>query len=344
MSHNPLVSIIIPVYNTGRYLNSCLDSVLQQTYSNLEVIIVDDHSTDLSTIEILKSYAAKDSRINLILSQENTGCGGCRNKAVAICQGQYLTFLDSDDHLSLDYVERMVGAIKKHHTDFVLCHAQNFALSETTVSFDEHELFFPPQSKEAFTTKEFIDSHQLLSIPIMPFAKLFDTQKYKAAGLSFIPKMFAQDHDWTLRIFCELESFAIVDFPGVFRLVRDNSACHKISEHLCQSVLKALRLRYQILKEHGYFQMYCVDFFSEAANYFVRLSKQITDVTKQTEYMQEGFKLLCEIGYPIKVPELLSNLQQLAACNNTANHELYQVICTFYESNQDFLKQTKILM
>lgn len=348
MNKTALVSIIIPVYNTGNYLKPCLDSVLQQTYSNLEIIVVDDHSSDPHTIELLKDYAAKDSRINLILSQENTGCGGSRNKAVAICKGDYLTFLDSDDHLSLDYVERMLNAIETYHTDFVVCQSLNFALPGTQCKFDEKELFFPPQSKNVFSTREFVQSHQLLSIPIMPFAKLFNTAKYRQAHISFIPKMFAQDHDWTLRIFCELESFAFVDFIGVYRLVRDNSSCHQISEHLCQSVLKALHLRFELLQKYGYFDMYRVDFFKEAANYFVRLAQRITDPVKQSAYMQDGFKFLQECGYPVlrqaTLEQQVQSITQSEAKPYQVDPKLQEAMLDFYSSNQSFLIKNRILV
>lgn len=344
MDLSALVSIIIPVYNTGDYLKPCLDSVLQQTYTNLEILIIDDHSSDPNTIEILKHYAAQDSRIKLILSEENTGCGGCRNKAVAICQGTYLTFLDSDDHLSLDYVERMVAAIKQYHTDFVLCHSLNFALPGTQVSFDEKELFFPPQDKSVFSTQEFIQSHQLLSIPIMPFAKLFNTAKYRQAQISFIPKMFAQDHDWTLRIFCELASFAIVDFIGVYRLVRDDSCCHQISEHLCQSVVKALKLRYQLLQKYGCFNLYRIDFFKEVANYFVRLGQRIPPPEKRASYIREGFNLLQACGYPVYYPCTLEQVLHTKNEQDSAEKELNYAICNFYMQNQDFLRHNRILL
>lgn len=332
MQPSALVSIIIPVYNTGDYLKACLDSVLAQTYTNLEIMVLDDHSSDQHTLGLLHSYAAQDSRVKLILNQENTGCGGCRNQAVAMCQGQYLTFVDSDDHLSLDFVETMVGTIERYKTDFVVCNALNFALPDTQVEFDPHELFFPPQDKPAFTTKEFIATHQLLSIPITPFAKLFNTAKYRQAGIQFIPKMYAQDHDWTLHIFCELESFSIANFNGIFRLVRDNSCCHKISDHLCQSVLKALRLRYEILKQHGYFEMYRIDFFNEVANYVVRLAKRIQEPSKQADYVKSGFQLLQDCGYPVTFP--LSSATEPDA----GQQPLHQALQEFVMQNQDFLR------
>lgn len=343
MHHSSLVSIIIPVYNTGKHLVASLDSVLAQTYSNIEILIVDDKSTDPLTLEILLSYAQKDARIKLFLQNENTGCGGCRNFAVDLCSGQYLTFFDSDDRMSTDFIEKMVDSIKKHQTDFVLCHALNIALPETTVQFDPHELYFPKQNKEVFTTQEFIKTHQLLSIPITPFARLFNTQKYKDANISFIPKMFAQDHDWTLRIFCELSSFAIVDFPGIFRVVRNDSACHKISEHLCQSVLKALRLRYELLNKYGYFQIYRIDFFLEAANYFVRLGKQIPNESWQHDFLYSGFKLLQECGYPISIKDKLEYLTQNSVQLDIQVDKMQQAMNEFFTCNQDFLKQVKMI-
>ena len=94
-SDTPPVSIIIPVYNSGPYLNKCLDSVLAQTMQELEIILVNDGSTDGSPA-ILEDYALRDARIRII-SQENQGLSGARNTGIRAARGSYLTFLDSDD-------------------------------------------------------------------------------------------------------------------------------------------------------------------------------------------------------------------------------------------------------
>ncbi|MDR3126098.1 MAG: glycosyltransferase [Rickettsiales bacterium] len=100
------VSVIIPVYNVEKYLSQCLESVVGQTYKNLEVIIVDDGSTDGST-EICRAWAKRDRRIRVI-RQENVGVASARNAGLDAATGEYVHFIDSDDCISLDYYERMV--------------------------------------------------------------------------------------------------------------------------------------------------------------------------------------------------------------------------------------------
>lgn len=104
-----LVSIIIPVYNTSSYLKDCLDSVRQQSYQNLEVIIIDDGSNDGSE-EILRQYAESDSRFR-VFNQENHGLGYTRNRGISLSNGEFLFFLDSDDTLPYNAIELLVSRI-----------------------------------------------------------------------------------------------------------------------------------------------------------------------------------------------------------------------------------------
>ena len=92
----PLVSIITPCFNAEKYIRQTIESVLNQTYKNFEMIIVDDISTDKS-VEIIREYSKKDDRIKLIVAKEKIGASGARNVALREMQGQYAAFLDSDD-------------------------------------------------------------------------------------------------------------------------------------------------------------------------------------------------------------------------------------------------------
>lgn len=104
---NAMVSVIIPVYNSQQYLEKCLDSILEQTYTNYEVIIIDDGSTDKSGL-ICDRYAKVDCRIRVI-HQENKGAAAARNKGILSSSGQYLMFCDSDDRVSSVWIERLVS-------------------------------------------------------------------------------------------------------------------------------------------------------------------------------------------------------------------------------------------
>lgn len=114
----PVVSLIIPVYHAEKYLRRCLDSALQQTFSDMEIIAVNDGSEDAS-LEICREYEAKDSRFH-VLDKENTGVSDSRNRAIAMAQGEYLQFLDSDDWLAPDATESLVYAARKYDCDLVI--------------------------------------------------------------------------------------------------------------------------------------------------------------------------------------------------------------------------------
>lgn len=109
------VSIIIPVYNVEQYLRECLNSVVNQTLADIEIICVNDGSTD-NSYEILKEYAAKDSRI-ILLNQENKGPSVARNIAITQAKGEYLGFVDSDDWVDLNYFEELYNVANKFNAE-----------------------------------------------------------------------------------------------------------------------------------------------------------------------------------------------------------------------------------
>ena len=103
------VSVIIPVYNSSNHLKDCLDSVIKQTYKNLEIILIDDKSTD-NSIDIIKSY--NDKRIKLIKLKENSGAAISRNKGIEEASGDYICFLDSDDYCKLNKIDKQIKFIE----------------------------------------------------------------------------------------------------------------------------------------------------------------------------------------------------------------------------------------
>ena len=107
----PKVSVIIPVYNVEKHLERCLDSVVNQTLKDIEIICVNDASTD-NSINILKKYAQKDKRINIIDLPENLGAGNARNKALDIAKSEYIGFIDSDDFVDLDFYKKLYSKAK----------------------------------------------------------------------------------------------------------------------------------------------------------------------------------------------------------------------------------------
>ena len=112
---NDLVSVVIPIYNSEKYLNKCLDSIVSQTYTNLEIILLNDGSSD-SSGDICKSYAARDSRIKYI-DKKNEGQSITRNRGIDEAKGRYLYFMDSDDYIDSGFIENALDVITIHKAD-----------------------------------------------------------------------------------------------------------------------------------------------------------------------------------------------------------------------------------
>lgn len=109
MKKTPKISIILPVYNVEKYLGKCLDSLINQTLQDIEIICINDGSTD-DSLEILEEYAKKDDRIKII-NQENSKQGAARNRGLEVATGEFVTFVDSDDWVDIDYLEKLYNAI-----------------------------------------------------------------------------------------------------------------------------------------------------------------------------------------------------------------------------------------
>lgn len=118
------VSIIIPVYNAEKYLEKCLDCIIGQTLKEIEMICVDDGSTDTS-LQILRSYAERDARIH-IFTQKNQAAGVARNHGMEKASGKYLLFLDADDHFELDMIEKMYEKAEEGAYDVVICRYERY--------------------------------------------------------------------------------------------------------------------------------------------------------------------------------------------------------------------------
>lgn len=119
VTDNPRVSVIVPIYNVEKYLERCLNSVKKQTFTDFEVIMINDGSTDKSS-EIAQRFAESDSRF-ILINQENKGISEVRNKGVQLAGGEYICFVDSDDFCTEDYIEKLYNAAKKNNADISCC-------------------------------------------------------------------------------------------------------------------------------------------------------------------------------------------------------------------------------
>ena len=141
----PLVSVVIPVYNVEKYLNQCLDSVISQTLTDIEIICVNDSSTD-GSLNILEEYAKRDERIKVV-TQPNGGAGAARNRGLSMASGKYLSFLDSDDFFEPDMHELAYKKAEKDKADFVVFNSNQYYTDKgkfVEVSWTLREKEIPP--------------------------------------------------------------------------------------------------------------------------------------------------------------------------------------------------------
>lgn len=119
MENNELISVIVPIYNVEDKINRCINSLIKQTYTNIEIILIDDGSTDNSS-KICDSYKNKDSRV-MVIHKENQGVSSARNDGIKISRGKFITFVDSDDYVEDNFIEVMYNNIKKYNCDVSIC-------------------------------------------------------------------------------------------------------------------------------------------------------------------------------------------------------------------------------
>jgi glycosyltransferase involved in cell wall biosynthesis len=156
-----LISIVIPIYNVEKYLKNCVDSVCNQTYRNLEIILVDDGSPDHCP-EICEDYARNDSRVRVIHKQ-NGGLSDARNYGIEVAKGKYITCIDSDDYVSEDFIEYLYKLLKDANADISVC---GFI---KTKNLNENRIF---------TSEDTIEMSSNQAIQEMLYAKIFTTSAW----------------------------------------------------------------------------------------------------------------------------------------------------------------------
>jgi glycosyltransferase involved in cell wall biosynthesis len=153
MKEDILVSVVVPIYNVEEYLSRCIDSIIRQSYENIEIILVDDGSPDNSGV-ICDNYAEQDSRITVI-HKSNGGLSDARNAGIDISNGEYITFIDSDDFIDEKYIEILLGLCVNNGSDIAQCrfekgnkdHFVSKQYTNKSVIFDRYEALKTRQTK-----------------------------------------------------------------------------------------------------------------------------------------------------------------------------------------------------
>lgn len=209
------ISVIVPIYDVEEYLAKCVDSIINQTYKNLEIILVDDGSPDRCG-DICDEHAKKDTRIKVI-HKENGGLSDARNVGIGIMTGSYVTFVDSDDYLAKDYVESLYRLIKEHFVDMSIINRNPFKKNTDPKIdiFDQHKIVVcdcDSALSEIFYQKVYDTS----AWGKMYKSNLFDNVRYPK-GLLF------EDLPTTYKLILKCSKVAFCDYKGYYYLLRNDS-------------------------------------------------------------------------------------------------------------------------
>ena len=225
------VTVIIPVYNVCSFVGKCIESVIAQRYSNLEIILVNDGSQDGSG-EICDQYAEKDRRIRVI-HKENGGVSAARNSGLDVATGEWICFVDGDDFVFPDYVGYMLAMAKKHDAEIALTTRMfgNFDGVQT-----EHDVI------RVWTAEDAVEAILCYNVPIGCYCKIF--KKSFLDGVRFIPEVFiGEGFNFNVAAF-QKATKVVSGCMKVYYYRRDNptSAMTKFSIKKCECGLKALQI------------------------------------------------------------------------------------------------------
>ena len=264
----PKFSIIIPVYNVEEYLKECLESIINQSFKDFEVICVNDGSTD-NSLEILQKYAENDERFK-VLNQENQGQGVARNNALNIANGEYILFVDPDDFIELNMLEVLNERLDVQNVDVAFFDYQIFGENTKTkiVRFmDEMKKIFNLNINDnlVFNWQELVKDNFRYTA-MMVWNKVYSNKFLKENHIQFAPNKHAEDHIFSISATLLANKISCIKKTLYYYRKRSDSSVNKVSENnFC--IFENIAIVADFLKQNGLYGKYEHDF----RNYIVNL-------------------------------------------------------------------------
>ena len=224
----PKVSVIVPIWNVEKYLPKCLDSLINQTLKDIEIICINDGSPD-NCLNILKEYQAKDNRI-IIIDQKNHGQGHARNSGLKIAKGEYIMFCDPDDYYELSMCEEMYNTIVDNECDSVVCDVN---IVKETNSIFLKKIDFIGDYEQKYKGIKVVDNDVIHLISVSPCIKIYKKSLIDEYNIVFPDGLIHEDLSFFYKYFSVCKNVFFLNKKLYNRLLRKNSIMYfvKIKKH-----------------------------------------------------------------------------------------------------------------
>ncbi len=243
------VSIIIPVYNVENFLDRCLKSVEQQTYKDIEVIIVDDGSPD-NSYKIIDEYVTRNSNF-ISYKIENSGQGGARNFGIDKATGDYIVFLDSDDYITPNCIEKLVSVAISEKSDIVICSCFDVKEDGTIISKIENNI--------VSGTTSIFDSPEILFNRVAPWGKLF--KKSILGDLRFVTRVWYEDLRLIPKFYLNAEKITYIEDALLYYVQRIGSTMNNSNATKNLEIIDAFEDLISYYKEKNVFEKFKEEFY-----------------------------------------------------------------------------------
>ncbi|MCQ2097233.1 MAG: glycosyltransferase [Fibrobacter sp.] len=291
-----VVSVVIPVHNGEKYLRECLDTVVGQTLKELEIICVNDGSTD-GSLAILEEYAARDARVKIV-SQEASNAGHARNTGLAETTGKYLSFLDADDWFELDMLQSMVSLAKETDADVVFCKAATFNQKtgvQSTKSFSLKERLVPKGKVFSFAD---IREDAFQFCRTAAWDKLYKASFVKAEGLQFQEQPRMNDCFFSTMANVRARKMAVCNKTFIHYRINTGTSITSISPDIAYpctlntfgKLQKAMRPEELSLVEKSWKNFVLKNVVNEIATFSEDIAYRYYTLLKQNDFGLKGMK------------------------------------------------------
>lgn len=245
MRNHPVVSVIVPVYNVELYIEECLESIVKQNYQTLQIIVVDDGSTDTSNQKI-KPYLL-DSRVQFI-EQANKGLSGARNTGLEAAIGKYVLFVDSDDYLELTTIEELVELMEEKQTDLIRFNGRAF-LDKLNEPIEQNNYDFSHRLQEGkkYTQDIFEANRRTFASPV--YLYMVKREVLVKNFICFYEGILHEDELFTTQVFLNSTSMLYVNAFYYYRRYRENSIMTNQSQERLQRTFDSYLTIYEELKK-----------------------------------------------------------------------------------------------